>query len=119
MKDDATPQIEGIKLLYDFLKHLITLCTGSVVLLTAFLPKLPEKTEWGWLARLSLIGFIISMIACLIAAAVIVLRAEEGHFDHTQSTEAKIETTSFYVGALAFLLSTIALIAFACRNIPI
>lgn len=119
MSSEKQSNMEGIKLTYDFLKHIITLCTGSILLLSAFLPKLNPQMEYGFLARLSLGGFIISMLACLLASSVIILRAEEGDFTHTKGWEATVETASFYGGAVVFLLSIASLAIFVCVNLPI
>ena len=111
-------QVEGIKLIYDFLKHIITLCTGSILLLSSFLPKLGSEIKWRMLAQASLVGLIISMVTCLLATTVIVLRAEEGNFKHTDGKEATAETVFFYTGAVCFFLAISSLAIFVGANLP-
>ena len=49
--DNST--MEGNKLLYDTLKHLTTLCTGSIIILVAFLEKIFLNAEWKFLVSIT------------------------------------------------------------------
>ena len=56
-------QQESIKLYFEFYKHLTTLSTGAIVILSTLLEKLFENPEGTVYVKWSLISFIISVIA--------------------------------------------------------
>ncbi len=58
----AKTDIEITKLFNDYIKHLNTLSTGSIVLLVTFLEKLFSQPEAKFLIAVSLISFLISII---------------------------------------------------------
>jgi len=53
--------IETQKVVFDYIKHLTTLNTGSIVLLTALLEKLFTNPEWKPLIGATFISLIISL----------------------------------------------------------
>jgi hypothetical protein len=54
---------EGAKLVYDSYKHMTTLSTGSIVLLSTFLEKLFQKPDWRFLVIIAFLSFVISVVA--------------------------------------------------------
>lgn len=66
---DRSPLIENpdlYKSVFDFLKHMTTLSTGSIVLITT-IDKLFVQPSWTILIGIALIGFVTSIIASMIA----------------------------------------------------
>lgn len=51
---------------FDWLKHITTLSSASVVLLATFLEKLIKNPEWRWLIGATFILFITSIIASVL-----------------------------------------------------
>jgi hypothetical protein len=49
----AAQYLEEQKVALDFIKHLTTLATGTVVLLATFLKDLFKRPEWPWLVPLA------------------------------------------------------------------
>ena len=109
MNDD-----ERTKLVIDYYKHLNTLSTGSIVLIGAFLEKLSKQPQCKWLAALSLIGFMLSVIGAV------------GGFTFDLFANSKYGVPQWWaycqiVGLVltwcGFLLGVAALVAFALINL--
>ena len=64
--DGQTVGIERYKSLFDYIKHLTTLSTGSVVVLATFLEKIFQTPQWKQLAAISIFCFTASVIASII-----------------------------------------------------
>ena len=65
MAENKSEQVEYIKALLEYLKHLTTLSTGSIVLTTTFLEKLFQNPLWKTAVVVSLIGFMTSIISSI------------------------------------------------------
>jgi hypothetical protein len=115
-EEPTTAQIEGIKLIYDYIKHLMTLNTGCIVVLATFSGKVLSQPHWTLVAALAMGGFVISIVACLGANLVLAMLAEDGDFKATQGTWQTAEGISFLVAAAAFLFALVCLGSFAIRN---
>jgi hypothetical protein len=59
--------IESGKLLHDTYKHLTTLSTGCIVLLSTFLEKLFQKPDWRFLVVVAFTSFVVSVVASVVA----------------------------------------------------
>lgn len=70
---DATNKNDLYKLLFDHLKHVGTLATGSILLLVTMLDKMFPAPVQQWLVPVSLGALLLSLVASLIAAAVYLL----------------------------------------------
>jgi hypothetical protein len=55
---------------YDYLKHLTTLATGSIVLLATFAEKFPAASSWRLLLRVAMAAFLLSVLFTFILSAV-------------------------------------------------
>src|SRR5689334_1487014 len=51
---------------YDYLKHITTLSTGSIVLLATFAEKFPKDAAWRPLLGVAMGGFLASVLAALV-----------------------------------------------------
>ncbi len=101
----------------DFLKHLTTLNTGSILLLVTFLEKLFNKPEWQELIGVAFLSFGVSIVGCLTIHFWSIIDVEDG---------SEIEITKicvFFRRVLAilafggFLIGLISLIVFALKNL--
>jgi hypothetical protein len=61
--------VEGVRIAYDWFKHLTTVSTGSVLLITALTKALFPDPHVAWLLVVSLIGFLLSALASVLAMA--------------------------------------------------
>jgi hypothetical protein len=102
----------------DLYKHITTLSTGSIVLMTAFLDRLFAHPDWSWLAGLAFGGFTVSVLGSVIMHVLSTI--------HTDS-EAELDAMmpSAWVGGLlitvafgGFVVGVCSLAAFAARNLP-
>src|SRR5262245_37097190 len=55
-------QAEERKIIAEYIKHLSTLATGSLVLLITFLEKLTERPQWKIAVIIALIAFLLSIL---------------------------------------------------------
>jgi hypothetical protein len=71
MSDDPGKLIEWMKIWVDYLKHLTTLSTGSLVLIVTFLDKLFVRPRWNAVMIASLIGFLVSILGSVVLLTII------------------------------------------------
>ena len=104
--------LEGLKHYFEFFKHLTTINTGSILLLIAFLERLFKNPEWSALIGVSLIGFIVSLIACLVGMwlSSTLLAGEAGQ------GEVIAGSISWLVCVVGFISGIISLVIFAFKN---
>ena len=106
---------EGQKLVYDALKHLTTLSTGSILLLVTFLERLFRQPLWPGLVAVSLAGFVTCVVASVLAMFVVarsVLTAGS-----PGGRGAAFGAVCVAVAGLAFLTALGALVGFALKNL--
>jgi hypothetical protein len=102
---------EGAKLMFDAIKHLTTLSTGSILFLVALLEKVFKTPHWRALVAISFSLFILSILTSM---RVMVFMA--GHVARRGETVKPI--TPFYiVGAWSFLAAIICFAIFVVRNL--
>lgn len=116
MSHPPTHQMERYKLLTDYLKHLTTLSTGSILLLAAFLEKIFHNPSYKSFVVLSLTGFMISVVASIIAHtyAIIDFPGDEPTFRREQ---ANIGSYALLIAWLGFLVGVACLTIFAMINL--
>jgi hypothetical protein len=108
--------IDGIKHYYDFAKHLTTINTGAIVLISTFLEKQFKGSENNYLVAVSLISLVISLMACLcLMFCCANLIAREGTSkDANQILKASF--VSWCATILFFLIGIITLVIFSLQN---
>ena len=100
----------------DYVKHMTTLSTGSILLLTTFLEKLFSKPNWKQLVAISFVGFTISVIASIIIHTMSVF--SEDFFKHSNNETAnKAAFIVLTIMWLSFLVGVISLTAFSLKNL--
>jgi hypothetical protein len=101
---------------YDFLKHLATLATGSVVLLAAFAEKFPKDASWRFLLGYSMGAFLVSIFSSIVCAfCSLGFKTYEVH-DEPDKKVLKIIFISFLVTAVFLLAGLLSLGIFAIKN---
>ncbi len=117
MTEDATIEqfeVDGRKMLFDAFKHLTTLSTGSILLLSALLKDFFAQPEWAFLVAVVLCCFLVSTVGSvivMIAFGDTVLNA--GKPTGTISSAGAI---SVFVSAISFLAGVFGLVVFAIKN---
>jgi len=106
--------MEQMKLMADYLKHVATLSTGSLILLTIFLEKLFSKPRWRILVTIALCGFTLSLVGSVVAF--------QGLLQPLSILEGSVATgnTLWRIGGFGtssgFLLGVVCLAVFGIRN---
>jgi hypothetical protein len=107
--------VEAQKVVFEYLKHLTTLNTGSIVLLTIFFERFASRQEWDFLLGIALVSFTGSIVTLILSAFGIV---------RSIRTPKQIgvilicfTTWNFVLGILGFSLGIGTLTAFAIKNL--
>lgn len=104
--------LEGEKLLFDLSKHVTTLCTGSILVMTALLEKLfKENVRCKPLVIISFAAFIFSILYAVNTMSGIGLALEKSESaGYTVKINMLIQFTAFTIGILS-------LMAFVWKNL--
>ena len=98
-----------------FFRYLTALCTSALLLIVTFLEKFFKLPEWKPLIAVTLISFLLSIIACVIAYFLSVILVEIDHPDlEPKKRPWAIGTAVLSVGG--FLIGLVSLITFALKN---
>jgi hypothetical protein len=114
--DISVYEIEFHKSFYEYLKHISTLSTGSILLLAAFLEKLFLQPEWKFLVGVSIGGFLVAVISTVISYTLFLFHFPGRRIEQDQ-WEEKVFTSSVLIAWLGFLTGVIALAFFILRNL--
>jgi hypothetical protein len=112
-------EIEVYKLTFDYFKHLTTICSGSTLLIVAFLEKLFTKPIWKEGVTYSLISFFISVVVCVIAQVLIIEMASEKKSIERRKTVQYWMTASLLAALLSFLVGIGCLAVFGIQNLSV
>lgn len=100
----------------DFLKHLTTLSTGSILLMVTFLEKLFLNPQWKHLVWVSFLSFALSIIGCLSIHLLSVLSVSKDSDAPISNYSLITQLILLLVAFLGFLTGIISLICFALKN---
>jgi amino acid permease len=114
-KDNQSVIVEVYKANIDYAKHLTTLSTGSIVLLTVFAEKVFPAPVWKAAAAASIVGFMISILGGLIVHTVFVrAMAMRGQADWAAEFAGQSMVWMLWLG---FLIGILSLAVFAIANL--
>jgi hypothetical protein len=105
---------EAQKVVFDYIKHITTLDTGSIILLALLLEKFFKTPQWKFLITVSFFGFSLSIIA-LTFAAFGIIRSIRTPLDISTGL-IKYTSWSFLLGISSFLVGILSLAVFAGKN---
>ena len=108
--------IEFHKAFYDYLKHLSTLATGSIVLLAAMLEKLFAQPKWKALVVAAVTGFLITVVASVLAYSFMVLNFPRAGVKNSR-LEANVVFWAMVLTWIGFLEGVSSLAVFIVRNL--
>ena len=120
--------IEGARMSYDWFKHLTTVSTGSVLLITAVTKALFPQPSVPWLLVLALSAFLVSALACVFlmagsaAAATATPALDEPRRGLWKLWTAALQSDRvqhglLYFGLLSFVTGMLTFTAFAACNV--
>lgn len=112
--EEGFESLEWVKLFADYFKHLTTLSTGSVLLMATLLEKLFQKPELQFLVPISFLGFVLSIIASMIA--ILILIATESKIGPTGGKAEAFGLTVIFTALGGFLTGILSLAAFGLWN---
>jgi hypothetical protein len=106
--------IDTQNIVFEYIKHITTLNTGSVVLLATFLEKLFVRPVWKVLVLVAFSSFILSTIFLSLSGFGIIRSIRTP--DNVSEELVSFTSWTFILGMITFLLAVSSLTAFAMRN---
>ena len=110
-------EIEIYKLEFEYLKHLTTISTGSILLLVAFLDKIFTRPECKSAIAISLISFLLSIILCAISQATIIEKASEKDNLTWRNKIQNLTVGLFLFALFSYVIGVISLVVFGLKNL--
>jgi hypothetical protein len=107
-------ELEFRRLLHDYIKHLATLSTGSILLIITFREKLSDRPHWTWMVAIAMACFAISLLASVIAQ---ISSLDTLSFEQSPKELEDATGWSMILCWLAFLLGIAFFVTFGIRNI--
>jgi hypothetical protein len=115
-QEKDTGRLEFHKAFYDYLKHLSTISTGSILLLAAFLEKIFAQPRWKPLVGVSVAGFLITVIAAVITYSLMVLNFPRPGIK-SQKWEGNVVFFAVLLTWVGFISGVVSLAIFILRNL--
>lgn len=118
MSDDLSlkqkQKVDGLKMIYDSMKHLTTLSTGILVILVSLVEKIfPNSHKWYFLFPIVLITFLVSICATLLCMLYIGEAISE---IETSGDRESLFMRSYLISIASFFLGLLILVIFSIRN---
>ena len=108
-------EMERTKSRIDYVKHLTTLSTGALILVSAFSDKLFPHPLYGFLINLAIISFLVSILGSVALHTIYVAKFPPikggSHFDN------KVITVGLVIAWLGFIGGIISLGVFVLANL--
>jgi hypothetical protein len=101
------------KVLTEYLRFLITLSTGSIVLLTSFLERLAPQPNLGFLVSIALTAFMVSVVTSVVAYTFVVMNFGL----EITGPEGVLSVGAIVITWISFLVAIIALTIFGLANL--
>ncbi|MGB8951972.1 MAG: hypothetical protein WCC06_04820 [Candidatus Aminicenantales bacterium] len=116
--EDLKKAFDSHKYYFEFFKHITTLDTGIIILMSTLLDKLFNKPEWNCLLLISLPSFMISLVFSVYMMYFIasLMRREENN-PGIPSHDKKPALIGTFGSAGFFLIGLICLLIFTIRNL--
>lgn len=113
--------LEEVKVTNDYLKHIATLDTGSILIMVTFLQK-SDKAGSGSLVALSAFLFIISLTGIIAAQGLLTMHTSR-NVDNSENfpsiTERKLYRSAINLGHFCFVLGVATLAVFIFYTLQI
>jgi len=110
-------EIEIYKLEFEYLKHLTTISTGSILILVAFLDKIFTQPKFKAAIVVSLISFLLSIILCAISQATIIEKASEKDNLTWRNKIQNLTVGLFLFALFSYVIGVISLVVFGIKNL--
>lgn len=97
-------KLETYKLVFDFMKHLTTLSSGSILILITMLEKVFRESPPATYIQMSFGGFCISIVTAVVAMMLLSMNAADGALTEGErnvfAAAASIAAVSFSLGII-------------------
>ena len=110
-------EIEIYKIEFEYLKHLTTICTGSILLIVAFLEKLFNQPQWKPAVAIALCCFVVSISLCTISQLTIIDKASEKKSIKLRGTVQNWTIGLLLSALISYLIGIVCLVAFGLKNL--
>ncbi|MFP2996253.1 hypothetical protein ABN763_10085 [Spongiivirga sp. MCCC 1A20706] len=111
--------MEKAKLINDYIKHINTLSTGSILLIITFFEKLFLKEETIWLIIAALISLFVSILGGVLLKTILTFSAS-GNID-IQELDSNVQrffaSTGVLLFLIGFLIGILAITVFGILNL--
>lgn len=101
--------------LYAYFRHLSTLSTGSIIIIAAFLEKVFTEPAWIFLVKISISGFLLSVVCSVIAYTLLIGSADA--VETPPGLADGVGVAALLLTWLGFLVGISTLAVFAIKNI--
>ena len=98
---------DHFKAIFDHLKHISTLATGSILLLATFLEKLFRQPNHPGLVSFAIAAFLVSVVASIVAYGSFVMNFPRDDREFSNATVSKLEQVGMAGGLMLTWLSFI------------
>lgn len=116
-EQETKTEFEVTKHMIDFVRHLATLCSGGLLAIAGFMEKLFSNPQWKILLGISLVGFAVSVMGCVIYSGFLFFRfGEHEYFDKCLVEDWRVKSASLAAFG-GFTIGIVALLAFAIVNL--
>ncbi len=112
--EDDKSYIEVQKVAFDYIKHITTLDTGSIILMTILLEKFIKTPQWNFLIPLTFLGFLLSIVSLTLTAFGILYSLRTPN--KTTSSLGKYTALTFILGVLFFLIGIASISILVVKN---
>jgi ABC-type molybdate transport system permease subunit len=109
-------EIERYKSVFEYLKHLVSLSTGSIVILATFLEKIVKSQEWKIFRILALLGFLFTVICSTVAYSLLIFDFP-GRKTKTKEWENAVGGFALIFSWIGFVIGIISVSVYTIKNI--
>jgi uncharacterized membrane protein len=106
--------LKRVELDTNYIKHIQTISTASIVLLVTLLEKLFQNPEWKFLVGVSLVGFMITIVAGVVSFTTELAKTS---YKGISSKGELLDAIATAVMWLCFIISMISLVVFGLKNL--
>ena len=114
-KSKNKESLEGVKQLFDSLKHMTTLSTGSIALLVVVIEKLFSNPEWKFLVVVAVLIFLVSIfcsVTGMFVQSIDTMNIEGSGKERYFERVGKLMAISYY----SFFLGVASMVVFFLKN---
>jgi ABC-type polysaccharide/polyol phosphate export permease len=113
--DPKPHEVEQYKIVIDYVKHITTLSTGSIVAMTAFLQRLTTN-RWKGMIVISLASFMLAIVGSVVLHTSMIVFGPGRKSPFTKLENFLIPASTLLVW-IGFILGTLSLSIFVIRNL--